>query len=91
MPGKLAGETAGHCAEKKDFSQEALMEYDQAWRAKIDEELQRNWKIKEKFVKMPDELLDEFIIAISDYDLQQIRVDDLLEAARAKFPQILEN
>ena len=67
------------------------MEYDQAWRAKIDEELQRNWKIKEKFVKMPDELLDEFIIAISDYDLQQIRVDDLLEAARAKFPQILEN
>lgn len=91
MTGKLAGETAGRCAEKKDFSQEALMEYDQAWRAKIDEELQRNWKIKEKFVKMPDELLDEFVMAISDYDLKRIRVDNLVEAARAKFPQILEN
>ena len=40
---------------------------------------------------MSDELLDEFILAISDFDLKQIRVDDLIEAAKEKFPQILED
>ncbi len=91
MTGKLAGEVISKCAKNNSFSKEALMEYDTAWRAKIYSELERNWRIKEKFVEMPDELLDEFILAISDYDLKQIRIDDLLEAAKEKFPQILEN
>ena len=91
MTGKLAGEILSKCAENNNFSKEALIEYDSAWRAKIYPELERNWRIKEKYVEMSDELLDEFILAISDFDLKQIRVDDLIEAAKEKFPQILED
>ena len=89
MTGKLAGEIISRCTKNGSFSKEALMEYDTAWRAKIYSELERNWRIKEKYVEISDELLDEFILAISDYDLKQIRIDDLLEAAKEKFPQIL--
>ena len=91
MTGKLAGEILSKYAENNNFSKEALIEYDAAWRAKIYPELERNWRIKEKYVEMSDELLDEFILAISDFDLKQIRVDDLIEAAKEKFPQILED
>ncbi|MFA6803939.1 MAG: NAD(P)/FAD-dependent oxidoreductase [Candidatus Methanomethylophilaceae archaeon] len=90
LTGKIAGEVISDCLRRGDTSKEALMEYHRRWRASIGDELDRNWRIKEKYVNMSDDLLDEFILAISDYDIQKIRSEDLIEAAREKFPKILE-
>jgi digeranylgeranylglycerophospholipid reductase len=90
LTGKLAGEAVSECMRKDDLSKASLMSYDTAWRERIGTELEKNWHVKEKFVEMPDEILDGFVEAISSLPIERIRANDLIKAAKERFPRILE-
>ncbi len=90
MTGMHAGDTIAECGRSGDYSKEALMPYETAWRGKIESEIKRNWRIKEKFVDLDDGVLDRFIDIASRSDLEKVRVDDLVRVAESNAPEMKE-
>ena len=52
-------------------------------------ELQRNWKIKEKFVDMDDRTIDELIEVASHAEMEKVRVDDMVKVVPERCPDIV--
>jgi 2,3-di-O-geranylgeranylglyceryl phosphate reductase (EC 1.3.99.-) len=60
--GKLAGDVGSKAIEKGDTSAQALMPYDKTWRASyLGKALERNYQIKEVFVKLNDDDLNAIV------------------------------
>ncbi len=89
MTGMHAGETLAECYLKKDYSKESFKPYEEVWRGKIMKELQRNWKIKEKFVDMDDRTIDELIEVASHAEMEKVRVDDMVKVVKERCPDIV--
>ncbi|MGN1045118.1 MAG: geranylgeranyl reductase family protein [Candidatus Methanomethylophilaceae archaeon] len=89
MTGMHAGDTLAGCYAKKDYSKGALAPYEEIWRGKILKELQRNWKIKERFVDMEDGMLDHMIDVASHADMEKVRVDDMVRVVKERCPDIV--
>lgn len=90
LTGSLAGETAARCVATGDVSSQALSSYDRAWREKIGEELSENWRRKEGFVGLKDESLDGLIVAATEAGLGRVRIEDLANVARERYPEIIQ-
>ncbi len=90
LSGMYAGQVLSDCAKKDDFSKEALMTYDTMWRDRMEDKLYRNWMAKEKFVELDDKTLDEIVLAISDSDITEVNVFNLLAVVNEKYPELME-
>ncbi len=66
VAGMILGRVLAKCREAGDFGEGALMEYDRAWRAKLEEGLYRNWLAKNKLVTLTDEEFDEIIETLAE-------------------------
>ncbi len=86
--GRMAGETAAACALRGDTSKSALMKYDRMWRSEMGDELQRNWRMKERYVSLSDDTLDKLILAVRDYGFERLRGDELKAAAKMMCPEL---
>ena len=53
-------------------------------------EMARNFLAKEKLLEISDETLDKIILAISEYDLQEVSTEELLKALASKYPEVVE-
>jgi digeranylgeranylglycerophospholipid reductase len=73
--GRLAGQTAADAIAQGDVSANALMAYDLGWRnSKLGKSLERNYKIKEYFLTLPDEKLNRLVHSVSRIDLSKFSV-----------------
>ena len=88
--GMYAGKVLVECAKKGDFSKDALMPYEKMWRDRMEDKLFRNWMAKEKLATLSDEVIDDLIKMISQADIKEVNVYNLLKAVKEKYPQVVE-
>ncbi len=88
--GMYAGKVLAECAKKGDFSKDALMPYEKMWRDRMEDKLFRNWMAKEKLATLTDEVIDDLIKMISQADIKEVNVYNLLKAVKEKYPQVVE-
>lgn len=90
--GKLAAETAAECIEKEDCSREALMVYDETWReSKMGKALERNYKIKEIFVKLEDSQLNAILNSVNNLAMKEFSTLSLIKELIRLNPRILKD
>ena len=88
--GRLAAETAAEAIGKSDCTKDALMPYDSAWRdGKMGKTLERNWKIKEYVITLPDEKLNTIIQTASQLDLKEFSTFNLVKELLKRNPKLL--
>ncbi|RQD82530.1 MAG: NAD(P)/FAD-dependent oxidoreductase [Methanocalculus sp. MSAO_Arc2] len=91
--GRLAGETAVAAIEAGDTSKAALMPYDTGWRrSSMGRALDRNYAVKEIFVKLTDEKLNAIIHSISRLNLSEFStlmlIKELIQVNPALFLEL---
>jgi digeranylgeranylglycerophospholipid reductase len=87
---KFAGKVLGECAQVKDFSEAALQRYEKLWRDELENKLWRNWMAKEKLITLSDKTLDETVKVLSECDIKQMSVYNLLAALKEKLPDLVK-
>ncbi len=88
--GRLAAQVAADAIAKGDVSAPSLMPYDAGWRAsKLGSALQRNYRIKEYFVKLSDDKLNRLVHSISRLDLSQFSTLEIIKELIRHDPSLL--
>ncbi len=88
--GMYAGKVLTECAIRGDFSKEALMPYEKMWRDRMEDKLYRNWMAKERLAELDNDTIDKLILLISDSDIKEVNVYNLLKVIKEKFPKVVE-
>lgn len=89
--GKLAAEVAAECISKGDCSSQALLKYDETWRAsKMGKSLERNYKIKEYFITLDDEILNALVSSAKSIDMGKFSTVMLVKEMIKQKPKILK-
>ncbi len=89
LSGRLAGEIAARAVKEGDASEPRLMEYDRAWRSRMEEELARHYLVKDALQKLDDATINAIMHAVVDADLPSLSVRSILDAVRARCPETL--
>lgn len=90
--GKLAAEVAAECIARGDCSREALMKYDVTWRdSKMGRALDRNYQIKEIFVKLEDKQLNAILNSVSNLAMKEFSTLSLIKELIRLNPKILKD
>jgi len=90
ISGMYAGKVLTECASKGSFSKKDLAGYEHMWEKEVGRRFTRNAKIKEKFVQMSDDLMDELIIMLDDAGMKKLKMDSVLRILAEKKPAVLE-
>ena len=89
VSGKYAGQVAAQAMRAEDASEKFLLGYERLWRARFEEGLVRNYLVKERLRNLDDETISKFIRALGDCNPGQLTIPAVLEALRAKHPELL--
>ncbi len=89
--GRIAGEVLGEAAQTGDFSLDQLMKYEKGWRARMENNLYRNWLAKEKLARLSDETLDKLVESLADAGVEKLSVLAILQAVRNKYPELVKD
>jgi len=89
LSGRYAGEVAADAIEG-EATEEALRAYDAKWRARMEEELARHYLIKERLIRVDDETVNKVLRAVSELGVDRLSTSAVLEAIRAKYPEVLK-
>src|SRR2546426_483368 len=89
LSGRYAGEVAADAIEG-EAAEEALRAYDAKWRARMEEELARHYLIKERLIRVDDETINKVLRAVSEIGVDRLSISAVLEAIRAKYPEVLK-
>jgi digeranylgeranylglycerophospholipid reductase len=90
LQGLHAGQVLGDCFQAGDYSEAALQPYEKRWRDDLEDKIWVNWMAKEKLVTLPDETLDTIIQTLSQCDLTEMSVHNLLAALKEKLPELVK-
>ncbi|RZN64818.1 MAG: NAD(P)/FAD-dependent oxidoreductase [Candidatus Methanoliparum thermophilum] len=89
--GIMAGETAIDAIEAEDFSENELKKYEDKWRPTIGMKNERNYLIKEFFINLSDEKLNDLARSINEVKIKEMSVTGLIAMLIEKNPKTLEN
>jgi digeranylgeranylglycerophospholipid reductase len=88
--GRLAAETAGTAIAAGDCTKDVLLAYDTAWRtSKMGKTIERNWHVKEYFIRLPDEKLNAIAHSVSRIDLKEFSTLQLVSELIRHNPTLL--
>jgi digeranylgeranylglycerophospholipid reductase len=88
--GRLATEVACSAIAVGNCSKEALLPYDAGWRAsKMGKTIERNYHVKEYFIKLSDEKLNALAHSISRINLQEFSTFQLVKELIRHNPTLL--
>ncbi|MGZ4903387.1 MAG: NAD(P)/FAD-dependent oxidoreductase [Halobacteriota archaeon] len=87
--GKLAGEVAKEAVRLNDFSLKVLQRYEAAWRASFGKTLDRNYRIKEAFVKLSDDDLNKLVHSLEGLTLEEMSVSGIMRRVITRNPRLL--
>lgn len=73
------------------WDEEGLRCYEAEWRKEMEDELVRNYLVKEKFLEFTDSTLDKIIDAISGYDMKEVSTMELINAISDKYPEVIKD
>jgi digeranylgeranylglycerophospholipid reductase len=89
LAGMLLGKVLAKCNETGDFSEAALMEYEKGWRAKLEENLYRNWLAKNKLVTLSDGEFDDIIEILAEVGVHKLSVRAILKVLKETRPELV--
>ncbi|EHQ35850.1 NAD(P)/FAD-dependent oxidoreductase [Methanoplanus limicola] len=90
--GRLAAEVASKCIESGDLSKEALMEYDSVWRdSKMGRALERNYQMKEIFVKLTDKQLNAILTSVKNLKMADFSTLSLVKEIVKLNPKLIKD
>ncbi len=90
IAGQVAAQVAKEAHEAGDFSKEFFQRYEKGWRAKIEDQLFRNYIAKEKLLEMSDDTLNKVIDALQGYEIERITTADILRMVQERYPEIMK-
>ncbi|RLF61186.1 MAG: hypothetical protein DRN25_00935 [Thermoplasmata archaeon] len=88
--GIIAAETLAYAAEKGDFSEEVLSEYERRWGEEVGKVLQRSLKIKLVLEKMNDEDMNALAKLLARIKFGSIDLKDISKSSIKLPPEIIE-
>ena len=87
--GKLAGEVGAEALANGNVGQQQLMPYDSTWRESyLGKALDRNYQIKEVFVKLSDDDLNAIIHSVSKMNLSDFNTLNLIKNIVSVNPKV---
>lgn len=89
--GVMAGETAIEAMAAEDFSENKLKIYEDKWRPTIGRKNERNYLIKEFFINLSDEDLNELARSINEVKITEMSVTGLVTTLIEKNPETLKS
>jgi digeranylgeranylglycerophospholipid reductase len=89
LAGMLLGKVLAKCNETGDFGEAALMEYENGWRAKLEENLYRNWLAKNKLVTLSDREFDDIIQVLAEVGVHKLSVRAILKVLKDTKPDLV--
>src|SRR5439155_1421950 len=89
LAGMILGKVLAKCNETGDFSEPALMEYEKGWRAKLAENLYRNWLAKNKLVTLSDREFDDIIQVLAEVGVHKLSVRAILKVLKDAKPELV--
>jgi digeranylgeranylglycerophospholipid reductase len=90
ITGKLAAEVGADAISRGDVGRGALMPYDEGWRSSaMGKSLEKNYRIKEVFIKLDDTQLNAIIQSASRLDLKDFSVLTLVKELIKRNPKML--
>lgn len=84
MTGMHAGRVIAGSGKAGGYTAESMAEYERLWKERIQDELDTNWKAKERYVRMDDAEIDRFIAKAAGFGLKKVRPEELIKVARAQ-------
>lgn len=90
IAGQVAAEVAKEAHEAGDFSKGFFERYEKGWRAKIEDQLYRNYVAKEKLLELSDDTINKIIDALQGYKIERITTADILRMVQERYPEIME-
>ncbi len=88
--GMFAGKVLAKAMKANDYSMKVLQEYEDDWRAKMENGLWRDWMAKERLITLSDDTLEMMVEAVSKVDLEKITVHTLLAAVKQTYPELVK-
>src|SRR2546425_188885 len=89
LAGMMLGKVLSKCNETGDFGEAALMEYERGWRAKLEENLYRNWLAKNKLVTLSDREFDDIIQVLAEVGVTKLSVRAILKVLKETRPELV--
>jgi digeranylgeranylglycerophospholipid reductase len=89
LAGRFAGEVAGEAIAAGDFGAAFLERYERRWRDRLEEQLYRNYMLKEKLRTIDDATINRLVRAVADLAPQAITGPAILDALREHHPEVL--
>ncbi|HKZ99581.1 MAG TPA: NAD(P)/FAD-dependent oxidoreductase [Thermoplasmata archaeon] len=89
LAGMILGNVLSKCRQSGDFSEAALLEYEKAWRAKLEDNLYRNWLAKNKLVTLADEEFDGIIKTLAEVGVTKLSVRAILKVIKDTNPALV--
>jgi len=89
IAGQVAARVAKEAHEAGDFSKAFLQRYEDGWRAKIEDQLFRNYIAKEKLLELSDDTINKIIDALQGYKIERITTADILRMVQERYPEIM--
>jgi len=89
IAGQVAARVAKEAHEAGDFSKAFLQRYEDGWRAKIEDQLYRNYIAKEKLLELSDDTINKIIDALQGYKIERITTADILRMVQERYPEIM--
>src|SRR6266567_3101562 len=89
LAGMLLGKVLAKCNQTGDFDEAALMEYERGWRAKLEENLYRNWLAKNKLVTLSDREFDDIIQVLAEVGVHKLSVRAILKVLKETRPELV--
>ena len=90
IAGQVAAKVAKEAHEAGDFSKEFFQRYEEGWRAKIEDQLFRNYIAKEKLLELTDDTINKIIDALQGYKIERITTADILRMVQERYPEIMD-
>ncbi|MBU4076189.1 MAG: NAD(P)/FAD-dependent oxidoreductase, partial [Euryarchaeota archaeon] len=87
--GKMAGEVCIKAKERGDYSVKTLKEYEDGWRATIGKEISRSLKVKNLFIRLSDEQLNQLAHSLDGVDARTMELPKFLAVLFRKNPKLL--
>ncbi len=87
--GMICGKILGECNEKGDFGADALQAYEKGWRAKLENNLYRNWLAKNKLVTLTDKEFDDVIKSLAEVGVTKLSVRAILKVIKDTNPELV--
>jgi len=89
LSGEIAGRIIGKATKTKDYSKEAMQEYDMEWRKVMEDRLYHSYLAKTKLTEVEPESIDTVVKTMADVGVEEPTVAGILAVLEEHHPEIL--